>query len=104
MASPAYPAGWDLVARTDDGEAAACCIAWPDPVSRVGVFEPVATHPRHVRRGFGGAVVREGLRRLRAAGMTRAIVRTPLGNPGADAFYRSVGFVPTHVERAYVRA
>ena len=45
VASPAYPAGWDLVCRTPEGEPASCCIAWPDPVSGVGNFEPVATHP-----------------------------------------------------------
>jgi mycothiol synthase len=103
-ASPAYPDGWDLVAWTDAGEAAACCIAWPDPVSGVGNFEPVATHPDHVRQGYAGVVMGEGLRRLRAAGMRRAIVRTPITNDPADALYRSLGFVATHVERAYVRA
>ena len=101
--SPAYPAGWDLVAWTDGDEPAACCIAWPDPVSLTGNFEPVATHPRHTRRRFGTAVMSEGLRRLASAGMRRAIVRTPLGNVGADAFYLSIGFAPVHVERAYVR-
>ena len=77
MDSPAYPDGWDLVAWTPAGEAAACCIAWPDPVSRVGNFEPVATHPSFHRQGFATVVLRDGLRRLREAGMRRAVVRTP---------------------------
>src|SRR5436305_3633930 len=67
--SPAYPGGWDLVAYADDGRAAACTIAWPDPVSRVGNFEPVAAHPDFFRRGYATAVLREGIRRLRVAGM-----------------------------------
>ncbi len=69
-ASPAYPHGWDLLLRDADGRAAACCIAWPDPVSRAGTFEPVATHPDLYRRGFGRALLRDGLRRFAAAGMT----------------------------------
>jgi ribosomal protein S18 acetylase RimI-like enzyme len=36
--------------------------------------------------------MREGMRRLRAAGMRRAIVRTPVSNTAAAATYRSVGF------------
>lgn len=103
MTSPAYPAGWDLVAWTDAGDAAACAIAWPDPVSAIGNFEPVATHPAQQRRGYGTAVLSEGCRRLRAAGMHRAMVRTPVTNEPALALYRSVGFTDSHVERAFRR-
>ena len=103
MDSPAYPDGWDLVARTPAGEAAACCIAWPDPVSRVGNFEPVAAHPSFHRQGFATVVLRDGLRRLREAGMRRAVVRTPAVNVAALALYRSVGFVPDHEQLAFQR-
>jgi ribosomal protein S18 acetylase RimI-like enzyme len=65
-ASPAYPHGWDLLLRDADGRAAACCIAWPDAVSRAGTFEPVATHPELHRRGFGRALLLDGLRRFAA--------------------------------------
>lgn len=104
MNSPAYPDGWDLVASTDAGEAAACAIAWPDPVSAVGNFEPVATHPDHRRRGFATAVLHEGCRRLWSAGMHTAMVRTPVTNHAALALYRSAGFVDSYVERAFRRA
>jgi ribosomal protein S18 acetylase RimI-like enzyme len=96
--TPAYPRGWDLIAWTGDGEPAAATIAWPDGDSLVGDFEPVATHPAHRRRGFASVVMREGIRRLRAAGMTRAIVRTPVSNTGATATYRSVGFEDAGLE------
>jgi ribosomal protein S18 acetylase RimI-like enzyme len=104
MDSPAYPDGWDLVAWTDAGQAAACAIAWPDPFSEVGNFEPVATHPDHRRHGYGTAVLRDGCRRLRSAGMRRAIVRTPVTNHAALAMYRSAGFADSYVERAFRRA
>jgi ribosomal protein S18 acetylase RimI-like enzyme len=102
-AGPAYPAGWDLLARAPDGAPAACCIAWPDPASGAGLFEPVATHPDHRRRGHASAVMAAGLARLAAAGMTWAIVITPASNGAAVALYRSLGFVPDSAHLAFVR-
>ena len=104
IASPAYPPGWDLVAWASPGVAAACAIAWPDAVSGVGNFEPVATHPGHRRRGWASAVLREGCRRLREAGMERAIVRTPVDNEAAIALYRSIGFVDDHEQVGFRRS
>jgi ribosomal protein S18 acetylase RimI-like enzyme len=103
-ATPAYPAGWDLVAWAAPGRAAACTIAWPDPISGIGNFEPVATHPDFHRQGFGSAVVREGCRRLAVEGMTRALVRTGARNVPAIELYRSIGFVEDHVELTYSRS
>ena len=99
--SPAYPHGWDLLLRDGEGRGAACCIAWPDSVSRAGTFEPVATHPELHRRGHGRALLLEGLRRFAGAGMTYAIVGVEVDNPGAEALYRSVGFRPDRVLRMY---
>ncbi|MEP7059561.1 MAG: GNAT family N-acetyltransferase [Actinomycetota bacterium] len=101
--SPAYPHGWDLLLRDEDGRAAACTIAWTDPVSRAATFEPVGTHPDQSRRGFGRALLLEGLRRFAAAGMTYAIVGVNTDNPGAEALYRSVGFEPDRLLRSYER-
>lgn len=103
MRSPAYPAGWDLVAWSPSGRAAACTIAWADPISGIGNFEPVATHPDFHRQGFGTAVMREGCRRLAGAGMRRALVRTGIHNAPAIALYRSIGFTQDHIELALGR-
>jgi len=103
-ASPAYPDGWDLILRDDDGRPAACCIAWIDPISRVGTFEPVAAHPAFHGRGFGKALLLDGLRRFAADGMTYAIVGVVVGNAPAEALYRSVGFRPDRTLRVYERA
>lgn len=102
--SSAYPHGWDLLLRDGDGRPAACCIAWPDPVGRAGNFEPVATHPDLHRRGFGRSLLTEGLRRFAAAGMAWAIVASRVDNPGAKALYRSVGFKPDRLLRAFERS
>jgi GNAT superfamily N-acetyltransferase len=103
MHGDAYRLGWDLVAETEDGRAAACCIAWPDPVSRSGNFEPVATHPDHRRQGYASAVMTEGLRRSESAGMTTAIVRTAFDNHAAASAYLSLGFTEVPMQRAFVR-
>jgi ribosomal protein S18 acetylase RimI-like enzyme len=42
--------------------------------------------------GLGKAVMREGLRRMKAAGMTHASVGTGADNVAAIALYRSIGF------------
>jgi GNAT superfamily N-acetyltransferase len=102
--SPAYPHGWDLVAWAGPDRAAACTIAWPDPVSLVGNFEPVAAHPDLHRQGYATAVMREGLRRLRDAGMRRAVVYTVLDNDAGIALYRSVGFRDDHIQRWFSRS
>jgi GNAT superfamily N-acetyltransferase len=102
--SPAYPEGWDLVAWAEPGVAAACTIAWPDPVSRVGNFEPVAAHPDLQRQGFASAVMLDGLRRLRDAGMERAHVCTVIDNHGAIALYRSLGFRDDYIQRWFTRS
>ncbi|MEA2520514.1 MAG: hypothetical protein QOI81_160 [Actinomycetota bacterium] len=101
--SPAYPHGCDLLLRDPNGRAASCCITWMDPVSKAGTFEPVATHPDLHRQGFGTALLREGLRRFAAAGMSYVIIGADVNNPGSQALYRSVGFLPDRTLRDHER-
>jgi ribosomal protein S18 acetylase RimI-like enzyme len=92
MRSPVYNPDLDIVAAASDGRIGAFCIVWPDPVNRVGHFEPVGTHPGFQRKGLGRAVMSEGLRRLKAAGMETADVVTPQDNLTAIKFYEAMGF------------
>ena len=90
--APDYRKDLDLYVVAPDGGFAACCIAWHDPVNRLGTFEPVGTHPAFRRMGLGRAVIMEGINRLGSLGAERAWVGS--GQP----FYGAIGFVKTYRE------
>jgi mycothiol synthase len=92
MGSSVYDGQRDLLVRSSDGRGASACTIWFDLVNGVGLFEPVATHPDFQGKGLGKAVVAEGMRRMRAAGMSRAVVGFDPNNGAALALYRSLGF------------
>ena len=92
MQSGVYQPQWDIVTVGQDGKIGAFCIVWPDPVNRVGLFEPVGTHPDFQRQGLGKAVMLEALQRLHKAGMRQAIVGTAVDNIPAIKLYESAGF------------
>lgn len=92
MGSAVYEGERDLFVRSPDGRGASACTIWFDPVNAVGLFEPVATHPDFQGQGLGKAVMAEGLRRMRAAGMRRAIVGFDPTNAAALGLYTSSGF------------
>lgn len=92
IGSAVYDGERDLFVRSPDGRGASACTIWFDPVNGVGLFEPVATHPDFQGKGLGKAVMAEGLRRMKAAGMRRAIVGFDPNNAAALALYTSMGF------------
>lgn len=92
MGSAVYNGERDLFARSPDGRGASACTIWHDPVNAVGLFEPVGTHPDFQGQGLGKAVMAEGLRRMKAGGMQRAIVGFDPNNKAALALYTSMGF------------
>jgi GNAT superfamily N-acetyltransferase len=92
MGSAVYDGERDLFVRAPDGRGASACTIWFDPVNAVGLFEPVGTHPDFQRQGLGKAVMAEGMRRMQAAGMRRAVVGFDPNNVAALALYTSLGF------------
>jgi mycothiol synthase len=92
MGSAVYDGERDLFVRSPDGRGASACTIWFDPVNAVGLFEPVGTHPDFQGQGLGKAVMAEGLRRMHAGGMRRAIVGFDPTNAAALALYTSMGF------------
>ena len=104
MQSPVYDPRADLVAAAPDGRIAAFCITWTDAENRVGLFEPVGTHPDFQRLGLGKAVMLAALRRLHDQGMQQAIVCTVDHNTPALHLYEAVGFQPYTTFRWYTKA
>lgn len=100
-AAPVYDASLDLIAFTDDGTIAACCICWTDKANGVGLFEPVGTRLAYRRLGLARALLFFGLRRLRDAGMRHALISTASFNAPALAAYASCGFEIIGRERRY---
>jgi mycothiol synthase len=92
MHSPVYAPELDLVTVAPDGRFASFCICWLDDLNRVGLLEPVGTHPEFRRKGLGRVVVSEGLRRMQARGMTTATICAEGDNPAARQLYESLGF------------
>ncbi len=92
IGSAIYDGARDLFVRAPDGRGASACTIWFDPVNGVGLFEPVGTHPDFQGKGLGKAVMAEGMRRMKAAGMTRAVVGFDPNNAAALALYTSMGF------------
>ena len=96
-----YALDRDIVLESDDGTFAAFAICWADPVGSIGEFEPVGTHPDHQRRGLGRAIMRHGLRLMRAAGLRDALVFSLRTNVASETLYRSAGFREVALHRRY---
>ncbi|HWI64915.1 MAG TPA: GNAT family N-acetyltransferase [Symbiobacteriaceae bacterium] len=88
-----YRQDLDLVVEAPDGSIAAFCIVWYDPELRIGIFEPVGTHPNHRRLGLGKSMMWEGFRRTEALGAKAIYVTAWATSPHANALYRSTGAV-----------
>lgn len=84
-----------LVVTDRHDRAAAECIMWIDPSTRIGVLEPVATHPDHRRRGLARGMISFALNVMAKQGIELAKVSNDRGNAAADALYRSLGFEAT---------
>jgi ribosomal protein S18 acetylase RimI-like enzyme len=93
--APCFRRDLDLVAEAPDGALAAYAAVCWDEANRTGIFEPVCTHPDHRQRGLAGALMREGMRRARAAGAVAINVETGSMDP-ANALYGSLGFAEEH--------
>ena len=100
-AAPGYRLDLDVAAVAPDGHLAAYALGWFDPISRIGLFEPVGTHPLLQRQGYGKAVMVEGLRRLRDLGAPVAFLHTGAAAEAAVRLYESVGFRVVSTENQY---
>ncbi len=93
--APCFRRDLDLVAVAPDSSFAAYVGVPYDETNRRGIFEPVCTHPDHLRKGLASALMQEGLRRLKALGAIDATVDTGDRTP-ANRFYDSFGFTEAY--------
>ncbi|HMO57816.1 MAG TPA: GNAT family N-acetyltransferase [Roseiflexaceae bacterium] len=91
--APGYGARRHLVAIAPDGQIAACVVLWLDEQTRIGQFEPVATHPSYRRQGLARALLISGMHQMQQAGMHTAALNYQLDNHAAAALYRNLGFI-----------
>jgi predicted N-acetyltransferase YhbS len=95
--APDYRKDLDLYIIGPDGKYVSCCIIWYDGHNRMGMLEPVGTHPDYRRQGFGGEVVMEGIRRAAALGAEKVYVGS--GQP----FYEAIGFQKKYVSYRWTK-
>lgn len=90
--SPVYQPTHDIVIQAPDGRIAAFCYLWFDRSNHLGFFEPVGVHQDFQRQGLGKLLIQEGLRRMQAEGMLKAMLNVDESNWAARRLYQSVGF------------
>jgi GNAT superfamily N-acetyltransferase len=98
-----YRPDLDLAVRGPDGEVAGYALFWADPVTGVGLVEPMRTEDAFQGRGFGRGLLAEGLSRLASAGCRRLKVSHVDGNETARRLYEGAGFRPASAARTFVR-
>jgi GNAT superfamily N-acetyltransferase len=101
-ATPLYDPTLDLSVESADGQVAGYALFWADPVTGVGLVEPVRVEDAFQRRGIASALVSAGVERLISRGMTR--VKIGYESEAARAVYEGVGFRTTSFDVWWKRA
>ena len=99
-----YDPSMDLFVEAPDGSVAAYGLFWPDPITGVGLVEPMRTEDEHQGRGLARHILTAGIERLAAAGCTRMKITYMDDNPASKHIYRSAGFRPAETARSYRRS
>lgn len=89
-----YDPDLDLYVVAPDGDVAGYGLFWADPVTGVGLVEPMRTEDAHQGRGLAGHLFRTGLDRLAQRGCTTLRVTHEEANVAAQSVYIGAGFHP----------
>lgn len=76
----------------DGGQGSVIGYAISGRTQRRGYLQRLAVHPAWQGRGFGAALVLDGLRWMRRRGVEKAVVNTQLENEAAHRLYLRLGF------------
>lgn len=96
-----YDPTLDLSVEDADGTVASYALFWFDPVTLVGLVEPMRVEDRFWRRGLARMLLTSGLERLAQKGATR--LKVGFESDAARRLYLGSGFTQTSVDRLYVR-
>lgn len=97
-----YDPALDLAIETAAGEVAGYALFWFDPVTQVGLVEPMRVEDDYQRRGLARAMLTAGLDRLAKRGARR--LKVGYGTDVARALYLGAGFRVTATSTSYRRA
>jgi ribosomal protein S18 acetylase RimI-like enzyme len=98
-----YDPELDLVVRAPNGEVAGYALFWADPVTRVGLLEPMRTEHAYQRLGVARLLLTAGVDRLATRGCERMKVSYWDENTAAKRLYLGAGFMPADTSRVYRR-
>lgn len=96
-----YDPTLDLAIETIAGEVAGVSLYWFDPVTKVGMLEPMRVDDEYQRRGLARAMLTNGLDRLARRGARR--IKVSYSTDVAAALYEGVGFRATAASTWYAR-
>jgi ribosomal protein S18 acetylase RimI-like enzyme len=85
-----YDPALDLAVEAPDGQVAGYSLYWFDPVTKVGLLEPMRVNDEFQRRGLARAMLTAGLERLAQRGATR--LKVGYSTDIAGALYTGAGF------------
>ena len=94
-----YDPELDLAVEAPDREVAGYALFWFDPVTHVGLVEPMRVEDAYQRRGLARALLTEGLDRLAKRGARR--LKVGYATEAARALYVHAGFRETSTARSY---
>ncbi len=92
MSTSDYDPSLDLLAIAPNGQVAAYCSCSANTETRIGMTDPVATHPNYQRMGLSRALLLTGMRMLKERGMESAHLGTSGDNIAMQKTAESVGF------------
>ena len=96
-----YDPHLDLAVLAPDGSVAGYALFWNDPVTGVGMVEPVRVEDAHSGRGVAYAMISAGLDRLAHAGATR--LKIGWESERAGELYTRLGFTDVETFLTYQR-
>jgi GNAT superfamily N-acetyltransferase len=94
-----YDPGLDLAVEAADGQIAGYALFWFDPVTKVGLVEPMRVEDAYQRRGLARAMLTAGLDRLAKRGARR--LKVGYATDIARALYVGAGFRVTSTTTSY---